>query len=354
MQLVAAGESTLVPKYQDSSGLAIRRNEWPENKSIDLYRRLATADLPASAFRLISDILARLVADGRTSECVTTQWLADRLGLHRNAITAAFQALENAGLIRRTAVKKRGAPTRTTLIGPAAALIEKGALIRPESRSDSSPPSTKKEIAVAVPQTDGGRPRSAEAPKQPQALIRPESSYTERPTSVTRVDPMAQLARANRIPEEAKRAAMEYRGDPATFPIEAAWHLDEQDRVFIRNLIPRREPTVPSTNTSPRAIPRGETAPAAIASSLWMHLERLSFLTRCPKRAAAVLDEIAFSVLARNLGRGDTQAGIRAGLSMVARGQWRTPKGFQSHWYGAVARGVQTHSSSSVAQETVH
>jgi hypothetical protein len=318
---------------------------------IQTLHRLVKADLTAAGYRVALDTILRLASQGRVTECVGTQWLADRLGLHRNAVGQAYQALEQAGILRRIPVPKRGAPTRTTLVGPAETLIRRqsgvalhGALgieltnfvYRAGTPEPRPQPHCKPSITVKGP--NGSEPVVAAEPPKEKA----------------RVDPQAQMDQAKRIPPAAREAAMAFKGKPQDLPINSNWNLTQEDIVFLRRLVPEPSQDQHRHNSSPRVVPLAEQAPAPIANALWHALPRITKLTGCAKRAGEVLDEIAFTVCQGKLGNGDALGGVRAAISLVEKGRWQLPKGFTGNWRGAVLRGLQLPRRECDARNFVH
>lgn len=96
----------------------------PVEAVISLFDHLVRAELSGAAYRVVLDTLARLLRHGIDTEAVPVDWMADRLNVSRNTIGAAYQAAEEAGLVRRTTIAARGAPTRTSLAGMALRLAQ--------------------------------------------------------------------------------------------------------------------------------------------------------------------------------------------------------------------------------------
>src|SRR6185312_4128787 len=96
----------------------------PVEAVISLFDQLVRADLSGAAYRVVLDTLARLLRHGICTEAVPVDWMADRLQVSRNTVGAAYQAAEEAGLLRRMTVAARGAPTRTSLAGMALRLAQ--------------------------------------------------------------------------------------------------------------------------------------------------------------------------------------------------------------------------------------
>lgn len=322
--------------------------EHPNTQALtDLLDRLVKADLTASGYRLALDLLARMIRQGRGSECVPGEWLATRLGLHRNAVTSAFRQMVDAGLVRRIPVPQRGAPTRTTLIGPARDLIAATQATMRQETKVTAPADQRHEnqthvSSICVP----ARPKVVESP---QPAHKPESQVTPNPA----LDIEAVMQATRSLPEQARLAAMSHRGRPEDLTIDPAWELTLEQSQAVRRLVPKDVP--PKPNCTPRVAAAGEIASQPIAKALWQALPRLAQQTKCKKRAGELLDEIAYMVQVKGLGRGDNLGGVRAGIALVANGTWRTPRGFDNHWRGAVLRGVSaTPLHKGDAQKTVH
>ena len=351
---VHAGTAVSVPSNQPLTTGARRAGEQalseaglPLEALVETLNRLVKADLSAAGYRVALDTITRLASQGRVTECVGTQWVADRLDLHRNAVGIAYRDLEQAGIVRRTPVPKRGAPTRTSLIGPAETLVRR-CVTGPQlvSNHDVYRAGTAGKSTPATSSTPENKPRPIEAAKTPDPAKAPSSPPV-------RVDPVAQMAQAKRISAAAREAAMTFVGKPEDFPINPDWNLKPEDQTFLRRLIPERT-LAPVENTSPRVVPMAERAPPAIANALWHALPRLTKLTGCAKRAGQMLDEIAFMVLRKGLGKGDELGGVRAAISLVAEGSWKTPFGFSRAWVGAVLRGIELPQKEGDARKSVH
>ncbi|MHB8742074.1 MAG: hypothetical protein ACYC9L_03030 [Sulfuricaulis sp.] len=333
-----AGADSLVPNNRTQQDLT--------DAIVDLFARLARADLSGAGYRLILDTMARMLANGRVTEAVPLQWIGERLGLHRNAVSTAYEALAHTGLVRRTAVKHRGAPTRTTLIGPSAKVVlalsnmPTGTTAIPREPTQDQPP-------TIVQRSEPEKPIQAEneKPDHVQEIARPRS---DKPVDVDR---LMELARS--IPQQAQDLARSHIGAPETLAIDPQWNLSAEQIAFLRKLV-EPENKAPVTNSSPRVLAAPETAASHIATALIQALPALERVTGCASRAGQVADEIAFMVQSGRLGRGDPLAGVRAGISIVARGTWRRPIGFHNAWRGAVERAVRVHGQSDDARKSVH
>ncbi|WP_130617537.1 hypothetical protein [Dyella amyloliquefaciens] len=100
-----------------------------------------------------------------------------------------------------------------------------------------------------------------------------------------------------------------------------------------------REKDIPVQKEKPAAKAMLTCAPPALATLLWNSYPRLVKLSD-NKRAHQLLDEIAFEVTHGMLGNGDYPGGVRAALSIVAKGTWSPPRGFTSDWRGSVLRSL--------------
>ncbi|KZC35260.1 UNVERIFIED_ORG: hypothetical protein RHOFW104R5_30330 [Rhodanobacter sp. FW104-R5] len=70
------------------------------------------------------------------------------------------------------------------------------------------------------------------------------------------------------------------------------------------------------------------------------------------ERAGQLVDEIAYQVVEKGLGKGDLAGGVRAGVAIALAKRWTTPRGFSNDWKGAVVRGAQQEEGD--ARQTVH
>ena len=344
---------------------------------LELFDRLVHADLTASGYRVALSTVTRLIRQGRTSEAVPTAWIADQLGLHRNAVGNGYSALVTAGLVRRIPVLVRGAPTRTTLTGPALTLArvlsgqptlgtggicaESAALKSgsngPENdrfkktgpsgpminlsdfehgESDSSYETEDlPDQSPFASESDPGRvtPAASDSPASDDAQASPKAPDTRRTFG-----PEIHGAVAAKVPPEVLYEAMQT--GVSRSDINAAWQLSDEEAECLVNYSPKREPRKtpqPSTSTI-RAVPTS--APPRLAKLLWESLPMLAAKLG-DMRAAEVMDEIAYMVTLKNLGQGNQLGGGRAGLHLVQTGRWKSPRGFTADWRGAVVRALQ-------------
>ncbi|MGH8159316.1 MAG: hypothetical protein ACREPQ_14440 [Rhodanobacter sp.] len=348
----------------------------------DLFDRLVKADLTAAGYRVILDTMARLISQSRATEAVPTQWMADRLGLHRNAIGAAYADLEKSGLLRRIAVLTRGAPTRTTLTGPAlrtTRLVCHGWILHDDANAvgagagagavndgrelvESEPVGSPQEVpatgAKATP--DHSRAQHHPAVTHSESADQACSTSNQNPDSgpnrqaagpaqTTREDavvdrifsPEIHATVSAKVPGDAMYAVLS--GRLAKVDVSPDWGLTEDETNCLLSLAPKRErATARSATTQGRpalaAVPTR--AHPELASEVWKKLPRITQVLG-EKRAGEVIDEIAFSISCLDLGRGDLGTGIRAAMSLVGKGVWQRPYGFTADWRGAVLRGLQ-------------
>lgn len=373
---------------------------------VDLFERLVRCDLTAAGYRVALDTVARLVRQHTTSEAVPVEWMGERLGLSRNSISAAYQSLDAAGVLRRIPVMARGAPTRTALNGPALQLFLQCG-VAPDTRSTphgchpSAPDRTAEDQRPAVSKAAGSATRSLEAmlstehreveaynipandpgrvsrgnssPEGESCLredsVRATLSVTD-PGRVTpevaqnseqedrlevtppKVDPLALMEKMAKLPAEARMAAMQAR-NIASLRIDPTWNLSEEDVACLKTLVPPEEKRA-IRNSCPVVTRAGSVAPMVLAQALWTTIPRLEQLVG-KGRALIVADEIAYQVALKGLGKGDHAGGVRAAMSMLAKGVWKTPRGFSADWTGSVLRGMQaTSSGQGDDQKTVH
>ena len=348
---------------------------------ISLFDRLSKNDLTAAGYKIALSTLARLLSQGRVTEAMPVDTVAHALRLHRNSVGAGYQALVEVGLIRRIVNPNRGAPTRTTLTGPALALlkcIDNGRLPQ-----DGSYPL---EATTDSPATAQSHDDSAERTPNAQAV---PSLHTAVTHDVIAHDPIrvidedqitCDIPDAPPAPhqprEEASKQAKHF--SPDTFAvlhqklskdviydvlqgrvrrkdINQDWGLTEQEIECLLSMSPKPEPRPATTKRAAlpvHAVPT--TAEPRLAKCLFDALPRLASALG-DQRAATVIDEIAFSVTHKNLGHGDRLGGARAGISLAMQGKWNTPHGMSGDWRGAVLRGLTAaHNKQSEAQETVH
>ena len=373
---------------------------------VDLFERLVRYDLTAAGYRVALDTVARLLRQHTTSEAVPVEWMGERLGLSRNSISAAYQSLDVAGVLRRIPVTARGAPTRTALNGPALQLFLQCGVM-PDTRSTphgcqpaasdrtkerqhqraseatASPkhstemmPSTERlEVRTCnIPASDPGRVSTGNSSPEGESCLRegsiqaalpaadpgrvtPEVVHTlgrEKRVHVTspKVDLLALMETMTKLPSEARMAAMQAR-NIASLRIDPTWNLSEEDVACLKTLVPPEEKRA-VRNSCPVVTRAGSVAPMVLAQALWTTMPRLEQLVG-KGRAMIVADEIAYQVALKGLGKGDHAGGVRAAMSMLAKGVWKTPRGFSADWTGSVLRGMQaTSSGQGDDQKTVH
>ncbi|MEY2117316.1 hypothetical protein [Rhodanobacter sp. FW106-PBR-R2A-1-13] len=349
-----------------------------------LMEQMARANLSPSALRVGLDTFARMLRQGRTTEAVPTQWMAERLGIHRNAVGLAYASLQEIGLLRRIAVRERGAPTRTTAAGPA--LLFLSAMRQAMQGRERDPVGDPRESAIrpyAVLATPPRRERTPKAagqspastsdfsadsptPAAPQIEVQPDPLMAEPASEPSAVRPLAPAIQAESPPirifvfdatanaSMAKKVGKDvlYRvmRHPAgqAFPIDPAWNLTDCETQHLQALLPK--PEAPSVRASVAPVHK-PSAPEDVARAAMQAIPRLAAAVGA-ERAGTIVDEIAFQVCIGGLGKGDHVGGVRAGVSMVLAKRWTTPRGFLPDWRGAVIRGA--HSDAGAARETVH
>ena len=327
-------------------------------------QRLADADLTASGYRVVLDTLARLLRTGNASEAVPVQWMADRLHIHRNAVSSAYAAAERANFLRRIPVAERGAPTRTALAGPLLATLRLLATPPPERQDEPrrlEPAPTKRHDLPAAPQ-QRPRPRiatpavartpgaQAATPAKGREYIAvpvaPSATEDKAPADPTpplppvrpAFDPTIQATLRSKVGQDVMYRVMTHPpGRP--FAIDPAWGLSTAEAEQLQLLVPAPERQPAQKAPAARPATACVDVPPAIARAALQALPKLTELIG--GRAAKVIDEIAYMVAEKGLGRGDVAGGFRAGLHLVGQGTWSTPRGFHPAWIGAALRAAQ-------------
>lgn len=324
-----------------------------------LLNSLVEADLSAAGYRVVLDTLARLMARGVTTEAVPAEWMAERLNLSRNTIGAAYQAAEAAGLLRRIPVAERGAPTRTTLQGALLRVIDiartgtkpTARVTRHYRRPGVSDQRRAAPLVNSAGDTARGGLVSSTSDPAPVRIFattqgirveqvvhvdHPPKEGPEVEGNKPKLTPAEMQHALASVPMDARRMATLARG-PKDFVIDPAWHLTEIQIDALRMLLPKPEDLRPRPNCVPRTQTGGEIAPWAVVNAIRSAMPRLEALVG-KGSAPTVADEIVFQVTQKLLGNGDHVGGVRAGLSLVAQGRWRTPRGFSQAWVGVVDR----------------
>ena len=370
-QALSAAAQQLFPSYTRNSVARTHHRIHERAQLIKFLEALVAADLTQGGYRVMLDTLARLLRQGRASESVTTDWMAMRLGIGRNTVGTAYCALERAGFLKRVAVKHRGAPTRTRLIGITAALID-GAIPGDVPALTNQFKEEGRDLAQAPaqePSTPDATDPSAQLPAAPSlscahdelnaqlpAETLPESSQDD-PAAVLGIngigadaliakkplfifDPAVNASMIAKVPAEVRMSAMQSRSVDAC-PIDAAWGLTDAETRHYLALIPK--PEAPSRKPAAKPAPR-ESMPqdAELMRALAYAHPRLTDIAGSAETAAKLGDQIAFQVY-QGLGGGDVMGGVRAGISLVAKGRWTEPRQynwFRAKWSGITARAV--------------
>ncbi len=327
----------------------------------DFFHQLAQANLTAVGYRVLFWHMDRLIRHRMTSETVPLETTAQALGLHRNAVGKAYAALTAAGLVRRQEVRQRGAPTRTCAEGAALQAILQAAGKRPQptrptnDRHAHVPTGTRHVSQLGQQRPDAAPPIAVEA----TTPACPPTTTGEAGVPATQVRPVTTLSVEQqgqalaKLPPMARYDAMQ--GKLTAAAIDTAWSLSAEERSYVLGM--RQREASPRAKASPSIAPVPTKAPNAIAVSLLQHRAQfaglvdagaLSQLGQAEQEAIAeattlvdgLLDQVAYMIAKRGLGRGNVLAGVRAARSLVAQGRWTVPWDFTKDWYGAVERGA--------------
>lgn len=322
----------------------------------NLCELLAREDLTATSYRVALDTIARMLRRGSATEAVPVAWVAARLGVHRNAISLAYGSLETLGVLHRVPVKRRGAPTRTRLVGLAAGLVD-GAItpfvnvasgptepLGPDSPANDEPPMSAPIAVVASEPT----PEPVTPPATAVAIQQESRAAFAFSASVN-------ASMIAKVPYDDRLRAMQTRNG-AMPAIEASWGLTDGEAAHFRALVPKAE-AAPIKRKEARA---SKVMPShALAGALLQVLPKLVLLTGCEAQAHVVADQIAYQAQCGGLGRGNVLAGVRAGVKLVERQVWTEPRDWVSHspqWGGISlrARIGALGGERDDAQQTVH
>ncbi|KZC39858.1 hypothetical protein RHOFW510R12_01030 [Rhodanobacter sp. FW510-R12] len=344
-----------------------------------LCDELARANLSATAMRVALNTLARMIRRGSSTEAMPVAAVAEQLGVHRNAVSAAYSGLESAGLVKRIAVKHRGAPTRTRLTGAAALLVDgktpgspesstgpdrplggDGADIRPSGghggvdsmaghpevcAAPSFPAAGSCTVQYSIPEAHHEvLPEAPDATSaQPAQPVRAESPKdgTEGKAAPFLFDKAINDSMAAKVPSEARMRAMQAKSY-ADVPLDLAWGLTDREVEHFRALFPKEEKPAPR-----RAVAHARqaklTASPDLAAALTQSLQRLQAITGSKAQAFALSDQIAYQVATKGLGQGNVLAGVRAGVRLVESKRWSEPRGWssdRSEWSGITLRSL--------------
>lgn len=339
-----------------------------------LLDRLVQADLTSAGYRMYLSLMQRLMVQGRDSEAVGLEQIARHLGLSRNTTSNAMAALSEAGLIQRKAVRRRGAPTRTHVIGLGRVMLrhvaEQPTLWRGHKKSSA----WQKGLDTAC---DHQMPKplmveSVPEPMDPAPLtvapaVAPEHSSTE-----PAVDAPS-LSQAETVQKAAERPAPPaFRFDPEVSAsmsakigkdamydllqgsiraIDPSWQLTDAEQAHYLHMGRRRsEPAVEKTKPAQckKAVlptPSSHVVEEVAKILPWLDLQLGTQL------AHQVANQIAYQVNSHKLGRGDASMGVRAALSLVRANRWQRPHDMPATWDQAWSR---AHKGLGDAQKIVH
>lgn len=358
-----------------------------------LLEGLAAADLTATTYRVMLDTLARMLRQGRTTEAVTSDWMATRLGVGRNAISAAYGALEARAYIRRVAVKHRGAPTRTRLIGICAGLIDgqipatffggaaapvaegQGAGQGADTACDAQGTSVKcvgvqrtasestaredrasegratdrmaltadaiEEATRSLAETQDAAQNARVATTDPAPPARP-APIDPAPVAPFVFNATINQAMTDKVPSDMRLLAMQARS-LTECPIQPAWGLTEAERRHYLALIPKREPR-PAPRAPSATLREDLPPPTPELTAAWrVMLPKLKKITGSDEKAFALADQISYQVVDGDLGKGNALRGIRVGVSLVEQGLWTEPHRYlyyRHRWAGNTQRSM--------------
>ena len=358
---LSAAAQQLFPSYTHQSVARTHHRLHERARLIKFLEALVEADLTPGGYRVMLDTLARLLRQGRASEAVTTDWMAMRLGIGRNAVGTAYCALERAGFLKRVAVKHRGAPTRTRLIGISAALICEAIPDELDTplQADAQEPTPADGMHEASPEPEqaahGVPVQPADSPEKID-----EAGQGDAPPAVAeafKFDPIVYASMVRKVPREYREQAASARSVKDLI-VDDAWCLTTTETAHYLRLVAPDAGQPPKRNCAPRVTCPGATVSRPVALALWEAIPKLQTKAGSKAAAVALADQIAFQVEKGGLGKdAGPAAGVRAGVSLVLKGAWRRPYQYVAdEWSGAVLRGVIAASPDQArdAQKTVH
>ncbi len=357
-QALSAAAQQLFPSSTRKSVARTHHRIHERAQLIKFLEALVEADLTQGGYRVMLDTLARLLRQGRASESVTTDWMAMRLGIGRNTVGTAYGALESAGFLKRVAVKHRGAPTRTRLIGIMEELID-GKIpdeLATPLQADAQEPTPADEAPLEPEQAAHGVPvQPADSPERID-----EAGQGDEPPTVAeafKFDPIVYASMVRKVPRECREQAASARS-VKDLVVNDAWCLTKAETEHYLRLVAPDAGQPPKRNCTPRVTCPRATVSRPVALALWEALPKLRIKAGSKAAAVALADEIAFQVEKGGLGKdAGPAAGVRAGISLVLKGAWRRPYQYVvDEWSGAVLRGVIAASPDQAgdAQKTVH
>lgn len=341
-----------------------------QSNLLDFISIIMDDQLTGMAKRVLAYLSDRAIRHRTSSEAVPVADIAAALRVHRNAVSLAFNQLETAGLVKRIAVKHRGAPTRTKLVGRAARFAGAFASIvinEPESVGPIGPdPFVKSLHTVTVPcinpvsafspsvvaeSTDKegqGGGQHQDMPKPADEVGIREESATSSPEGAGegavafKFDREVNAAMLAKVPAETRLLAMQ--GLLASKVPEEAWQLTEAETDHYRALFPKPEPKrVRRRGSAQEGSKPLATLTPVVRQGMTAILTRLRKATRTEQEAQLVADQIAYMVENKGLGRGNALSGVYAGLKLVEDKRWSEPRDWPSvgmFWRGATFRAL--------------
>lgn len=341
-----------------------------QSNLLDFISVIMDDQLTGMAKRVLAYLSDRAIRHRTSSEAVPVADIAAALRVHRNAVSLAFNQLEAAGLVKRIAVKHRGAPTRTKLIGRAARFASAFASIviaESESAGPVGPDPFVKAIhhdtaacvdpvsafshSVASEATDKegqgngqhqDEPELASEPEIPQDIATSSSEGAGEVATAFKFDREINASMMAKVPAETRLMATH--GLLASKVPEAAWMLTEAEANHYRALFPKPEPKRVHRRCGAQegSKPLATLTPA-VRQGMTAILTRLRQATRTEQEAQLVADQIAFMVEHKGLGRGNAISGAYAGLKLVEDKRWSEPRDWPAvslFWRGATFRAL--------------
>lgn len=345
---------------------------------LDFVSLIMDDQLTGIAKRVLAYLSDRAIRHRTSSEAVPVADIASALRVHRNAVSLAFNQLESAGLVKRIAVKHRGAPTRTKLVGRAAKFAASFAHIvgfgsdpagpadpewlvkLPDDEVGTStgpaqviaPHAKAAEVAegegdvreaaenasVPLPSIQKAAPDIA-TPPQEAVVTTPVTTQKTPAPAPFKFDREVNASMIAKVPAETRLDAAQ--GLAASKKPDPAWQLTDAEAAHYAALFPKPE-------EKPKPAPRAASKPVVhvtpvVQEGLTSLITRLRRATKTEQEALLCADQIAYMVECKGLGRGDAVAGLHAGVKLVEDKRWSQPHDWSSvahFWCGATVRAL--------------